>query len=47
LFAKGDRHLTAEMLYEEASRAKIAVSLATIYNTLHSKFKPVPGCCEK
>jgi len=23
------------MLYEEASRAKIAVSLATIYNTLH------------
>jgi Fur family transcriptional regulator, iron response regulator len=35
LFAKGDRHLTAEMLYEEAGRAKIAVSLATIYNTLH------------
>jgi Fur family iron response transcriptional regulator len=35
LFAKGGRHLTAEMLYEEASRAKIAVSLATIYNTLH------------
>src|ERR1700689_4870550 len=35
LFAKGDRHLTAEMLYEEASRAKIAVSLATVYNTLH------------
>jgi Fur family transcriptional regulator, iron response regulator len=35
LFAKGGRHLTAEMLYEEASHAKIAVSLATIYNTLH------------
>jgi Fur family iron response transcriptional regulator len=35
LFAKGGRHLTAEMLYEEAGRAKIAVSLATIYNTLH------------
>jgi len=35
LFAKGDRHLTAEMLYEEASRAKVPVSLATIYNTLH------------
>ena len=35
LFAKGGRHLTAEMLYEEASRAKIPVSLATIYNTLH------------
>ena len=35
LFAKGDRHLTAEMLYEEATRAKVPVSLATIYNTLH------------
>src|ERR1700753_562619 len=35
LFAKGDRHLTAEMLYEEANRAKIAVALATVYNTLH------------
>ena len=28
-------HLTAEMLYEEATRAKVPVSLATIYNTLH------------
>jgi Fur family iron response transcriptional regulator len=35
LFGKGDRHLTAEMLYEEASKAKVPVSLATIYNTLH------------
>src|SRR5215210_1937802 len=35
LFAKGDRHVTAEMLYEEASKAKVPVSLATIYNTLH------------
>ena len=35
LFSKGDRHLTAEMLYEEATRAKVPVSLATIYNTLH------------
>ena len=35
LFGKGDRHLTAEMLYDEASRAKVPVSLATIYNTLH------------
>jgi Fur family iron response transcriptional regulator len=35
LFARGGRHLTAEMLYEEAGQAKIAVSLATIYNTLH------------
>ncbi len=35
LFSKGDRHLTAEMLYEEAIKAKVPVSLATIYNTLH------------
>jgi Fur family iron response transcriptional regulator len=35
LFSKGDRHLTAEMLYEEASQAKVPVSLATVYNTLH------------
>jgi Fur family transcriptional regulator, iron response regulator len=35
LFAKGDRHISAEMLFEEASQAKVAVSLATIYNTLH------------
>jgi Fur family iron response transcriptional regulator len=35
LFSKGGRHLTAEMLYEEANKAKVRVSLATIYNTLH------------
>ena len=35
LFGKGDRHVTAEMLYEEASKAKVPVSLATVYNTLH------------
>ena len=35
LFAKGDRHLTAEMLYEEATQAGVPVSLATVYNTLH------------
>src|SRR6202008_2906794 len=35
LFARGDRHLTAEMLYEEAAKAKVPVSLATVYNTLH------------
>ena len=29
LYAKGDRHLTAEMLFEEASKAKVPVSLAT------------------
>ncbi len=35
LFAKGDRHVTAEMLHEEAIRARFPVSLATVYNTLH------------
>ena len=45
LFGKGDRHLTAEMLYEEAIRAKVPVSLATIYNTLH-QFTEV-GLCER
>jgi Fur family transcriptional regulator, iron response regulator len=35
LFWKGDRHVTAEMLYEEALKAKVPVSLATVYNTLH------------
>lgn len=35
LFAKGDRHLTAEDLHGEASQARIPVSLATVYNTLH------------
>src|SRR3954462_9716279 len=35
LFAKSDPHVTAEILYEEASRAKVPVSLATVYNTLH------------
>lgn len=35
LFDGGDRHVTAEKLHEEAIAADIAVSLATIYNTLH------------
>uniref|UniRef100_Q07IM0 Ferric uptake regulation protein n=1 Tax=Rhodopseudomonas palustris (strain BisA53) TaxID=316055 RepID=Q07IM0_RHOP5 len=35
LFGSGDRHLTAEMLFEEATRAKVSVSLATVYNTLN------------
>jgi len=35
LFAKGDRHLTAEQLHEEAVRKNVPVSLATVYNTLH------------
>jgi Fur family iron response transcriptional regulator len=35
LFAKGDRHITAEMLFEEATQSRVPVSLATVYNTLH------------
>jgi Fur family iron response transcriptional regulator len=35
MFAKGDRHITAESLHEEALRARFPVSLATVYNTLH------------
>ena len=35
LFGHGNRHLTAEMLFEEARAAKVPVSLATVYNTLH------------
>lgn len=35
LFAKGDRHVTAEQLHGEAQKARVPVSLATIYNTLH------------
>ena len=35
LFAKGDRHLTAEKLQEEAQSARVPISLATIYNSLH------------
>ena len=34
LFAKGDRHVTAEGLYAEASVIPYPPSLATIYNTL-------------
>ncbi len=35
LFHGGDRHVTAELLHEEAHRSKVPVSLATVYNTLH------------
>ncbi len=35
LFAKGNRHLSAEELHEEAQSAGVPVSLATVYNTLH------------
>lgn len=35
LFSKGDRHISAEALHEEAESAGVFVSLATVYNTLH------------
>ncbi len=35
LFRHGDRHLTAELLHEEAHQNEVRVSLATVYNTLH------------
>lgn len=35
LYAKGDRHLTAENLHEEAQASHVPISLATIYNSLH------------
>ena len=35
LFEGGNRHVTAEQLHAEARREEIAVSLATIYNTLN------------
>lgn len=35
LFRQGNRHVSAEILHEEAIRARVPVSLATVYNTLH------------
>lgn len=35
LFDAGDRHVTAEQLFDEARGAGIPVSLATVYNTLN------------
>ncbi len=35
LFSKGNRHICAEALHEEAVLARVPVSLATVYNTLH------------
>ncbi len=35
LFEFGDRHLSAEQLHVEALDRDMAVSLATVYNTLH------------
>jgi Fur family iron response transcriptional regulator len=35
LFGNGDRHVSAEMLHDEALSTGEQVSLATVYNTLH------------
>jgi Fur family iron response transcriptional regulator len=35
LFGKGHRHITAEELFGEVTKAHVPVSLATVYNTLH------------
>jgi Fur family transcriptional regulator, iron response regulator len=35
LFQHGHRHVTAELLHQEAKDAGYAVSLATVYNALH------------
>jgi Fur family transcriptional regulator, iron response regulator len=35
LFGKGNRHVTAERLHEEAVSSGVPVSLATVYNTMH------------
>ncbi|MEE1609817.1 Fur family transcriptional regulator Irr [Microvirga sp. CF3016] len=34
LFGKGDRHITADTLFDEAQRARVPLTLATVYNTL-------------
>src|SRR5476651_1779620 len=35
LFHDCDRHVTAETLHDEVTKAGVKVSLATVYNTLH------------
>ena len=35
LFARGDRHFTAEMIYAEARALRYPPSLGTVYNTLN------------
>ena len=35
LFARGGRHVTAEMLHAEALEANVHISMATVYNTLN------------
>jgi Fur family iron response transcriptional regulator len=34
VYGRGERHVSAESLHDEALRAKVPVSLATVYNTL-------------
>lgn len=36
LLGNGERHFTAKMLFEEARRARMPLSLATVYNTLRN-----------
>ena len=35
LYGKGNRHISAENLHEEAMTHRVPVSLATVFNTLH------------
>jgi len=35
LYGRGNRHISAEGLHEEAMAKSVPVSLATVYNTLH------------
>jgi Fur family iron response transcriptional regulator len=35
LYDRGDRHVTAEQLHQEAASSNVRLSLATVYNTLH------------
>ena len=35
LFDGGDKHVSAESLFEDVAKSGLSVSLATVYNTLH------------
>jgi Fur family iron response transcriptional regulator len=35
LFGKGERHVSAELLFQEVNRVRASLSLATVYNTLN------------
>jgi Fur family iron response transcriptional regulator len=45
LFGGPDRHVSAETIYDEAMTARVSVSLATVYNTLH-QFTEAGLLCE-